>query len=174
MTKLEKKIIRLLADYPEREFYSQEIANKVKGSKASASGLLKVLFRRGVVSKKVKGRMKFYQINAKSPELKKLRINSAMEKINSLLPRLKKISQKIILFGSASRGEQTSGSDIDLFILSRDKNEIREFLKKISATLRLKAIIKTPGEWSELEITEPEFYQEIKNGIILYDYVSRI
>lgn len=174
MTRLEKKIVMLLADHPEKEFYSQEIANKVKGSKASASGLLKVLSRQGVVFKKVKGRMKFYQINSKSPELKRLRINSSLEKINLFLPRLEKLSQKIILFGSASRGEQTSSSDIDLFILSRDKNKIRESLKKISAGSRLKAIIKTPSEWSELEITEPEFYQEIKNGIILYDYVSRI
>lgn len=174
MTKLEKKIIMLLADYPEREFYSQEIANKVKGSKASASGLLKALSRQGVVLRKTKGRMKFYQINLKSSELKRLRINSAMEKINLFLPRLERLSQKIILFGSASRGEQTSRSDLDLFILSRDKNKISEALKKISADLRLKSIIKTPGEWSELEITEPEFYQEIKNGIILYDYVPRI
>lgn len=174
MTKLEKKIIRLLADYPEQEFYSQEIADRVKGSKASASGLLRVLSRQGVVFKKVKGRMKFYQINSKSPELKKLRINLAMEKLNPLLSRLEKLSQKIILFGSASRGEQTSGSDLDLFVLSRDKDKIRVALKKTNAGSRLKAIIKTPGEWSELEITEPEFYQEIKNGIILYDYVPRI
>ncbi|MDO8668191.1 MAG: nucleotidyltransferase domain-containing protein [bacterium] len=174
MTKLEKKIIMFLADYPEREFYSQEIADKVRGSKASASGLLKALSRQGVVFKKVKGRMKFYQINLKSPELKRLRIDSAMEKINLFLPKLEKLSQKIILFGSASRGEQTSGSDLDLFILSRDKKEIIEVLKKISAGLRLKPIIKAPGEWSELEITEPEFYREIKNGITLYDYVSRI
>jgi len=174
MTKLEEKIIRLLADYPEKEFYNQEIADKVKGSKASASGLLKVLFKQGIVFKKVKGRMKFYQINAKSPELKRLRINSAMGKLDSLLPRLKKLSQKIILFGSASKGEQTSSSDIDLFILSRDKDKLRESLKKICAGSRLRAIIKTPVEWSEMEITEPEFYREIKNGIILYDYVPRI
>lgn len=169
MTKLEKKIIMLLADYPEQEFYSQEIADKVKGSKASASGLLKVLSRQGVVFRKVKGRMKFYQINSKSLEFKKLRINSAIERINLLLPELKKLSQKIILFGSASRGEQTSGSDLDLFILSRDKSAIKAVLKNLSVGWRLKPIIKTPGEWSELEITEPEFYQEIKNGIILYD-----
>ena len=97
-----------------------------------------------------------------------------MGKLDSLLPRLKKLSQKIILFGSASKGEQTFSSDIDLFILSRDKDKLRESLKKISAGSRLRAIIKTPVEWSEMEITEPEFYREIKNGIILYDYVPRI
>lgn len=174
MTKLEEKIIMFLADYPEKEFYGQEIANKVKGSKASASGLLKVLSRQGIVFKKIKGRMKFYQINSKSPELKRFRINSALEKLKPILPRLEKLSQKIILFGSASRGEQDFSSDVDLFILSRDKDKIREALRKIGAGSCLKAIIKTPAEWSEMEITEPEFYWEIKNGIILYDYVPRI
>lgn len=174
MTKLEEKIIKLLADYPEREFYGQEIADKIKASKAAASGLLKALHGRSIIRKKVKGRMGFYQINQGSPELKKFRINLALEKINPLLSALKKYSQKIILFGSASRGEQTLNSDLDLFILSRDKNKIRGSLKKISDGSRLQPIIKTPGEWSELEITEPEFYREIKNGIILYDYVPRI
>ena len=169
MTKLEQKIIMFLSDYPEREFYGQEIANKVKSSKASASGLLRVLSRRGIIFKKVRGRMKFYQINAKSLELKRLRINSAMEKLNPLLPRLEKLSQKIILFGSSSRGEQTSGSDFDLFILSAEKNKVQAALKKINSGLRLNAVIKTPGEWSEMEITEPEFYREIKSGIILYE-----
>lgn len=174
MTKLEEKIIKLLADYPEREFYGQEIAYKIKASKAAVSGLLKALHGRGVVRKKTKGRMGFYQISQNSLELKKFRINTVLEKINPLLPRFKKFCQKIVLFGSSSRGEQTSDSDIDLFILSRDKDKARKALKRISAGLPLKAIVKTPSEWSEFEITEPEFYREIKNGIILYEYVPRI
>jgi len=172
MTKLEEKIIKLLADYPEREFYGQEIADKIKASKAAASGLLKALHGRSIIRKKVKGRMGFYQINQASPELKKFRINSAMERINPLLSALKKYSQKIILFGSASRGEQTLNSDLDLFVLSTDKKKVKAVLEKTGS--RIQPIIKTPGEWSELEITEPEFYREIKNGIILYDYVPRI
>jgi len=174
MTKLEQKIIKLLADFPEREFYGEEIAKKLKFSKASASGLLRALTEGGVILKSVKGHMKFYQINQKSPELKKFRVGSALGKINPLLPKLKKNSQKIILFGSASRGEQTHDSDLDLFILTDRKNEIRAALKKTKSRLTIKAILKNAGEWSELEITEPEFYREIKNGIILYDYVPRI
>jgi len=172
MTKLEEKIIKLLADYPEREFYGQEIADRIKASKAAASGLLKALYGRGIIRKKVKGRMGFYRINQGSLDLKKLRINSALEKINPLLSKLKKYSQKIILFGSASRGEQTLNSDLDLFILSADKKRIKAALEETGS--RIQPIIKTSGEWSELEITEPEFYREIKNGIILYDYVPRI
>jgi predicted nucleotidyltransferase len=173
MTKTEQKIIKLLADYPEREFYGQEIAKKTKTSKASVSGTLKLLSGKSIVFKKTKGRMKFYQINQKSPELKKFRINLALGKINPLLSQLKKFSQKIIFFGSASRGEQTFGSDLDLFILSTDKNKLQAVLKKISRS-GIKALIKTQNEWSEMEIKEPEFYQEVKNGIILYEHVPRI
>ncbi|TSC91679.1 MAG: hypothetical protein CEN91_611 [Candidatus Berkelbacteria bacterium Licking1014_85] len=120
MAKLKQKIIKLLADYPEREFYGEEIAKKLKFSKASASGLLKSLSQKEIILKKVKGHMKFYQINQKSPEIKKFRINLALEKINPFLLKLRKYSQKIILFGSSSRGEQTHKSDIDLFITLYD------------------------------------------------------
>lgn len=174
MTKLEQKIIKLLSDYPEQEFYSQEIARKVNCSKASASGILKSLHNKKLIFKKAKGHMKFYQIDQKNSEITKFKIITAIERLDPLLPKLKKFSQKIILFGSASRGEQTFGSDIDLFILSNNKNGVRSFLKKINPGLFIKAIIKTPGEWAEMEVKEPEFYQEIKNGITLYNYVPRI
>jgi len=174
MTKLEQKIIKLLADFPEKEFYGGEISKKLSFSKASASGLLKRLSEKGIIVKKVKGHMKFYQINQKSSELKRFRINLTLEKINQFLPKLRKYSQKIILFGSSSRGEQTRGSDIDLFVLTGEKDEVRLAIKKAVKRLPIKPILKTSGEWSEMEINEPEFYQEIKNGITLYQYVPRI
>jgi predicted nucleotidyltransferase len=174
MAKNKQKIITLLADYPGREFYAQEIAEKTECSKASASNILKSLADKKVIFKEAKGRMKFYRINQGSPEVKRARIDLALEKLVPALAKLKKSSLKIILFGSASRGDQTAGSDIDLFILSKDKNETRKILEKTSRNLQIKAIIKTPSEWSEMEVQEPEFYREIRDGITLYNYVPRI
>jgi predicted nucleotidyltransferase len=173
MTKLEKKIIVFLSDYPERDFYGQEIADRVKCSKASASIRLKALAENKIVFVKTKGIMKFYQINSRSLELKKIKIDLVFEKIRPLLLGLEKLSKKIILFGSGSRGEQTAGSDIDIFILGNNKKEIFETISK-TKIVSIKAIIKTPSEWSEMEIREPEFFREIKNGLTLYEYVPRI
>jgi len=172
--KLEQKIIKLLSDYPEREFYGQEIADKIRCSKASASIILKALSEKKIVSKTVRGHMNFYQIDSKNPKVKKFKINLVLDSLNSQLPKLQRMAQKIILFGSGSRGEQTFNSDIDLFIISNNKEELRSALSQIKNDLPIKAVIKTPSEWSEMEITDPEFYQEVKNGITLYDYVSRI
>ncbi len=174
MAKNKQKIITLLADYPEREFYAQEIARKTGCRKASASNILRSLADKKVIFKETKGHMKFYRINQGSPEVKRARIDLALEKISRILPRLKKYSLKIILFGSASRGEQTAGSDIDLFILSKDKNGTQKIIRSANYNLQIRAIVKTPGEWAEMETQEPEFYREIKNGIKLYNYVPRI
>jgi len=118
--------------------------------------------------------MNFYRINQENLEVKKSRIDFALTKINQLLPKIKKVSMKIILFGSASRGEQTFNSDIDLFILASNKDLVRFELKKIDPKLKVNAIIKTPNEWSEMEIKDSQFFSEIKNGITLYNYVPRI
>ena len=135
MSKISEKIIVFLADYPEREFYGQEIADKINCSKASASIILKELSRKKMVSRVARGHMKFYRINAKSLEVKKLKINIVLENINHFIPRLEKVSERVILFGSGSRGEQTAQSDIDLFVVSREKKERRKFLVGITLTI---------------------------------------
>ncbi len=118
--------------------------------------------------------MNFYQINLKNSEVKRFKIASMLEQLNPLLPKLKEFSKKIILFGSGNRGDQTWNSDIDLFILSNEKEELKSIIAKSKPDMPIKAIIKTKSEWSEMEINEPELYYEIKNGITLYEYVPRI
>ncbi len=173
MMNIEEKIVFFLAGQPQSEFYGEEIARKVKCSKAMASGVLKKLFKDGIILKKSRGRMNFYRINAADIDVKKMKIDRALEKVEPLALKLKKYSLEIILFGSSSRGEQTADSDIDLFIASRQKEKVLKIIRAVK-NKKIKAIVKTPGEFAELEVKEPEFYYEIKNGITLYSYVPRI
>ena len=174
MLKIEDKIIALLSDYPAKEFYGQEIAKKITCSKASASAVLKLLVEKKIVYKTVKGHMKFYSINQASIDVKKFKIDHALEKLKVVVLKLKNDSRKIILFGSASRGEQTFDSDIDLLVLTNNREKLQSELKKINSKLKIRAIVKNQSEWSEMEIKDPVFYSEVNKGIILYEYVQRI
>jgi predicted nucleotidyltransferase len=118
--------------------------------------------------------MKFYQINLDHPEIKRFKIDSALEAMQPIVIKLEKIASKIVMFGSASRGEQTAESDFDLLVLTNHKEQVRSIINKMKQAARIKPIVKTPSEWSETEIKEPEFYQEVKRGILLHNYVSRI
>ena len=167
-TKTEEKIITLLSNYPNREFFCRQIASKLKISTGGVSENLRRLAKGKLVKGCKRGNMKFYQIIEENPVVKQYKINLTLKRISSLINKLKAKSLEIILFGSTSRGEQTADSDIDLFVLSNHKGEIRKILDSTRNKLSIKAIIKIPNEWSELEIKEPEFYKEVQKGIKLY------
>lgn len=169
MTANNKKIINLLADYPNQSFFTKEIAKKLKISMGGAHNSLKELTKEKIIYMEQKGNMKFFQINFHNSLVKQLRASFAVETLSKIISKTEKDSKEIILFGSASRGEQSIESDLDLFVLTNNSQRIKEIIKKEQGKLPIKAIVKTPNEWGEMEIKEPEFYLEVKKGIKLYE-----
>ncbi len=168
LTKNCQKIIIFLGNYPEREFFSKEIAGKLDISLGGTHNALKYLTREKIVEAEQKGNMKFYRINDENPLVKQLKTTAIIEKLLPLIKKIKQGCEEIILFGSASRGEQTRNSDIDLFILTHTSENVKKDLIKYQKKIPIKPVIKTPNQWSELEIREPEFYKEVKRGIKLF------
>lgn len=168
ITKNCEKIILFLGDYPEKEFFSKEIAEKLDISLGGTHNALKYLVKEKIIEQEQKGNMKFYSVNEKNPLVKQCKTTANIEKLSLLIKKIKDDCINIVLFGSASRGEQTANSDIDLFILTHDPEAIKSKIAKIKNKLIIQPIIKTPNQWSELEIKEPEFYNEVKQGIKLF------
>lgn len=112
--------------------------------------------------------MNFYQANKDNSILKKFKVLRNVIQLFPLAKKLKKISEKIILFGSTSRGKNYKDSDIDLFILTHNKETVKEMVKKSKIKL-LQLIIKTPAEFITLEKKDPTFYQEIIMGVTLWE-----
>ncbi len=169
ITKNNQKIINLLADYSNRQFFTKEIADQLKISLGGAHNSLKELTENKIIIMESKGNMKFFQINIQNSLVKQLRVAFVTENLSAIIKKIEKYSKEIILFGSNARGEQTRESDIDLFILSNTPSEVQEAIKKYNKKLLINPVIKTPNEWGEMEIQEPEFYNEVKKGIILYE-----
>jgi hypothetical protein len=168
LTKNCQKIIAFLGNYPEREFFSKEISEKLNISLGGAHNALKHLTGEKIIQEEQKGNMKFYRINDENPLVKQIKTAAVVEKLLPLINKIKDNCQEIILFGSAARGEQTADSDIDLFILTHNIESVPKQIAKYAGKMLLKPIIKTPNQWGELEIKEPEFYHEVKQGIKLF------
>lgn len=72
----------------------------------------------------------------------------------------------IILFGSASRGEDMKESDIDLYIQSEEKKlELKEFEKQLQRKIQLHF-------YTHFNKLSPELKNNILNGIILSGYLK--
>ncbi|MFH1661886.1 MAG: nucleotidyltransferase domain-containing protein [Candidatus Falkowbacteria bacterium] len=167
LTKNEQKILNLLADFPNDNFFTSEISKKIKISLGGCHNALKNLKKKDMVKIELRGNMKFWQINYDNILLKQYRIPFLLDRLNDFIKELKPFCQQIILFGSSARGEYNRNSDIDIVLITSNKQDVKDLINKYSKKYLIKPIIKTSNEWHELESKEPEFFQEVKSGIEL-------
>ncbi|PIN71625.1 hypothetical protein COT60_00385 [Candidatus Pacearchaeota archaeon CG09_land_8_20_14_0_10_30_9] len=150
---------------PEEWVHIREIARNLKISPNTVRNVIKKLLKEEIVE------------NKKSANLFQIRANFENEsyKTEKKIFNLLKIYESgiinylydyyspstIILFGSYSRGEDLSTSDIDIGIITPKKNqpELKNFEKKLKRKVNLSLFVKK-------EVSE-EFFTNIINGIVL-------
>jgi len=164
-----QKVLKVLAQNPTQYLMVSEIIENAKTSKAGAHVALRELFKNGLVERSIKGKTHLYRVDFHDPLVKQFKVTATIAELYPLIKKLKTLSQQIILFGSASRGENLEDSDIDLFVLTRAEEEARKTIKKFSRHKKIKAILKNPSSFAKLEREDPTFYQEIQRGIILWE-----
>jgi len=163
------KVLSFLAKYPGQEFLSSEIQMAVSVSRAGAYLALRNLLREQLVNKAEKGRFHLYSLNHDNPIVRQFKVLMNVILLEPLILRLQPFMVRMVLFGSASRGEDTASSDIDLFILSKDPENIRERLTSYKTERKLQPIVLAPAEWPEFREREKEFFEEIEKGIVLWE-----
>jgi predicted nucleotidyltransferase len=91
--------------------------------------------------------------------------------LNGLALRIQKISNKIVLYGSCATGEDTSESDIDLFIISREKSKVLNEIRKEAGVMKreIKAVIVSGEEYLLMRNKEEEFLDELNKGVVLWE-----
>jgi len=121
--------------------------------------------------------MYFYSVdlsNAAVTEFKKL-INMML--IEPLTEELKNISSRIVLYGSCAQGTDISHSDLDLFIVSNDKERVTEVIDNLSFPrgfegIHIQPVIESPAELLEAGESEQAFLEEVERGIVLWERVA--
>lgn len=168
------KVLSYLAKFSDREFHEREIARRTGISYGSANRVLNELFRDGILVRRQAGKMLFYSFNLSDPLARTLKIFVSISLIRPLVKRLKGNASEAILYGSCARGEDTSASDIDLFIVSEDKQRCLEIIEQFSFSKGFEGIVIEPAIRSSLELiksekTEKEFLSLVREGIVLWD-----
>ena len=163
------KVLSYLAQYPGKEVLSSEIQKATQASRAGVYFTLKELVRQGLVSQERRGKTIFYRIVYDDAAIKQFKILKSVLALRPIVSKLKSSSRKITLYGSHSRGENDSSSDIDLFILSKDPEATKETISSIKTKQKLQAVAKTPTELVNFKESEKVFMQEVERGIVLWE-----
>ena len=174
ITTSNQKVLSLLAKYSDQEFYEREVARRLGVSSGSANRALNELFSSGVVTRRREGKMYFYSVNSADAviiEFKKL-VNMML--IESLIQDLKAFAHRIILYGSCAQGTDTSRSDLDLFIVSDEREKVLRAIESFAfpqgfENVKIQPVVKTSLELLKAEDTEQAFLEEAEQGIVLWD-----
>ena len=169
-----QKVLSFFVLHPGASFYEREIARKAGLSPSSTHYVLARLYRNGVINRKQNGRMYFYSIYKTNPYLKEFKVLANLLLLEPLVERLKRLSYKIVLFGSWAQGNDNEDSDIDLFIVSSEKEKTLSVINKFSYSAELynrkvQPIIKAPEELFKKGKEERVFLEQVEKGKILWE-----
>lgn len=172
-----QKVLRLLVKFSDKEFYERQIARKLGIGYSSANGALNELHSAGTIRRRREGKMYFYSIERSSPifiEFKKL-VNLLL--IEPLVEGVRGASSRIVLYGSCAQGTDSSESDMDLFVVSNNKEKVLEAVSNFKFAqgfedIHIQAVVKTPVELLEAKRPEQAFIEEVERGIVLWEKVA--
>jgi len=156
------RTLRFFLDNPTGEFYEKEVQRKTRAARASTSKWLHVLENLGFIHVARRGRLKLHGLNRENPLVKQLKVLSTM---SWLVPKLEVFSGQgeLYMYGSASRGEDVEGSDIDVLVIGKE----RAIIEKIRAIdRRIKISFFTPLEWAKVAREDPAFYERVEKDRI--------
>lgn len=155
------KILDLLFEYPDKEFTIREISKKVRIPHSTVQRYIVALKAKGLI-KENKANQDYYFKFMKYQFITKKIVESG------LISYLAKLTPScIILFGSAQKGEYVKESDIDIYIETTNKQELKldEYEKKIGHKIQLfiePSVDKLPEN----------LRNNIINGIKLFGYLK--
>ena len=164
------RILQEFFDSPRKDFQMRELSRRAKLAQTSVINHLKELLKEQLIIKEKKGIYPTFKAN-RDDEMFKL------YKKNDLLLRMRQtglvgfiydscLPDAVMLFGSASKGEDLEESDIDLYVQAREK---KLNLQKYEKLLNRKITLFFKENFSELG---NELKNNIINGIVITGYLK--
>ena len=162
------KVLSFIAGHPGENLLAKEIQKATGVSSMGVYLALKEFEAVSYVLADKKGKSFTYRLNHKNPQVKQFKVLKNIMELGPLVEKLREFSGKIILFGSAARGEDGAGSDYDLFIETQDKDSIEQLLGRFKGR-KIQAKLAGAVELSDMKRNDTVFYNEVMRGITLWE-----
>lgn len=163
-----QKILHYLIDKPGERILASDIQESTGLSKSGVNKALRELIESQFIYREKKGNMFFYYVLL-NPVIKHMKMLKTLLLIDPLIEKVKALSSTIYLFGSTARGEDNSESDIDLFVVTQQGNEVKQVFDKNKVARNIQLIIKSSVEFSGLKQKDKIFYHEVISGLRLWE-----
>lgn len=162
-TKSDIKLLRTLLRYPAKEFNENELARVSGVGQKTVNRAMPKYVSHGIVSVRTIGKANVYTLNSRHHVTEQLKSlfraeEGAKQELKRLLARAFQGDKNVIslaIFGSVVKGKEKPTSDIDVFILARDKESAETKLRGAEEIVMrrfgnvISGYVLTPREFEE-------------------------
>jgi predicted nucleotidyltransferase len=158
----QESVLDLLMDGAGAEFTESQVREELGLPRSSTQRALKELVDEGMVGVRAVGRTLVYRVDPGDPLIRHLKIARAIALARRALVPVSDAIDLAVLFGSASRGDDTRESDVDLLVVTADPKRV---LGELSRQERLQPLVLTPSQHMELIAEGGTLSRAVADGI---------
>ena len=163
------RILSFISNHPGEVFSASEVSRVSKSSRGATNQILRLLLGLDILYRERKGNLFLYRLNADNLVLRQFKIFENLLDLQGLMRKIREYCYEIVLFGSCADGSNSKGSDIDLFILTEYKKEVRRIVAEYkTGDVKYQAIIQDPLESVSSRKEDSVFHAQIKKGITIW------
>jgi len=163
LSKTDLKVLRHISKKPYEKFYLRQIAKELKISTSSTKKAIDSLINLNLLKSETMGNLRIVYGNMEEILFKNYKILENISFLKDLIDQLKP-AISITLYGSYAKGENDSQSDIDIVLITNNKNKTPTVYK--DEELQIKKF--TPKEWKDMKKTNKAYVNDVSKGITLY------
>jgi len=162
------RVLRLILEYPDKEFYLEDLHERSGISKMTLSRTLKKMVSAGLLKCKDHGYRKYFELRTGHlTSALKLLINLDSDMIGELIKNYR--DSILIIYGSRVDGSNGPDSDWDLILIDDDEDRIRmnafinDLEKRFGQTIDMK--IYTKDQFRKIRKERSPFYIEVLSNM---------
>jgi len=169
-----ENVIRLFFDSPRRKYHIREVASLVGVAPGTAKKYLESMRETGLLSLRKDKLYDSYTADMESAEFKSSKVFYVMKKIrdSGLVGFIEREFNypAVILYGSASRGEDVEDSDIDIFVVAKKCRDVNvdKFSKVIGREIHLMCMSESDFKSGK----NVELTNNVINGIVITGFLE--
>lgn len=163
------RVLLFLARNSGKAFFEREIVDGANMSRTAVNMATRALHKNGLIHRERKGRMNFYRVNEIHPFILQFKKLDTLASIEPMLAELRSLSRQVILFGSRADGSNTEASDIDLFILSAQREKVMKIIGRYKMSLPVQPVVMNNQELVEMKEKDAAFHAQVKRGMVIWE-----
>ena len=160
----QEAVLDLLLDGAGTGFTESEVREQLGLPRSTTHRALQELSAEGLVSARAVGRTLVFSADPDDPLVRHLKIARAIARVRRTLEPVNDAVDLAVLYGSASRGEDGVGSDVDVLVVTRSVDRV---LGELSGYGWLQPVVMTPSEHMQLLAEGGAFAQATSDGIVV-------